>query len=529
MAFSFTQLQAHFTCPGTRRGRVFSSALIGVLGLIICPVSVLSDLVFAAAESPAAARLHVNARNAEKLGNLRSAMEYEQQAAHLAPANVIYQGEYARLLWASGFVERAIKECRTALKLDPDNTKLRFNVAVMLQSTGDPKSAIVEYEKLLKSTPTDVQARLGYLQSLALAGRSQEAVNQLDALSLQARKFPLTLIEVANTAIEIDQPHRAKEMLRDFASSGNSRALSLLYMAAASDNDEKLALSIQKKVLNSAPKDGRIYLVAAKLVSASNDSEAEDQILRQAMKSVHNDGDLYAQLAGIYLNNFAKSKTAASPSGGRGWLDLAERALKFAEEIHVKAWRYRFAHAGVLALQGRSDEAAAMIEELARTEPKNELVQYCRGRLRAYSNNPAAMARRNLKSLFGEAQRSGASPSAFDDAITLACSRAYFDKLGCGCHTAVLELKWKRSGGVLYSKVISEHPAVGLIVHKMGDPEGFKGRIISAAASINERITRVETETVKGLGALSMNVVAPEAQEKPPLMARLAAPELQKL
>jgi hypothetical protein len=90
-------------------------------------------------------------------------------------------------------------------------------------------------------------------------------------------------------------------------------------------------------------------------------------------------------------------------------------------------------------------------------------------------------------------------------------------------------LKWKRSGGVLYSKIISEHPAVGLVVHQVGDPEGFKGRIISAAASMNERITRVETETVKGLGALAMSVVAPEAQELPPLMARLHPPELQRL
>lgn len=482
-----------------------------------------------APESPAAARLHANALKIEKAGNVRGALEFEQQAMHLAPSNVLYHGEFARLLWEAGFVERAIREIKEAIKLDPASPKLRFNLAVMLQTSGDPKSAIAEYEKLLKTNGNDFQARLGYLQSLALAGRSQDAVNQLDVLALQAKKNQSILIEVADTAIKINQPHRAKEMLRDQVNMGSPRALSLLYVAAAEDNDEKLALSVQKKVLESAPKDARIYIIAAKLADGKGGILLQEQILNQAMKSVRNDGDMYAQMAGIFMRNFAQSRSSGDEKTAQSWLSLSEKALVFAEEIHVKAWRYRFAHAGVLALQGKQKEAADMIDALAHQEPKNELVLYCRGRLRAFANNPAATAKRNLKSLFGDAERTGVSAGAVDDAITLACSRAYLDKLGCGCHTAVLEFKWKHSGGVLYSKVISEHPAVGLIVHKLGDQDGFKGRIISAAASINERVVKVETETVKGLGALAMSVVTPEAQEEPPLMARLTPLELQRL
>lgn len=528
MFFSFTRQPGHFTCLGMRQRRISSTILLCFSGLIF---SAYFSTAFGAAENPAAARFHTQAKNAERLGNLRAAMECEQQASGLAPQNALYMGEWARLLWESGFAEKAIRVCRAAQKLDPESSRLRFNSAVMLQSTGDPKSAIIDYEKVLKNNSADMQARLGYAQSLALAGRSQDAVSQLDILAGQAKKFPVLLTEVADTALNVDQPRRAKEMLKDLVSTGNARVLSLLYLSATRDKDEKLALSIQRRVMDSAPKDARIYFAAADYLhgNGKDDYSVAEQILAQAMKSVRNDGDLYAHLAGVFLQNFAQSKTASNQSGASRWLTLAEKALAFAEEIHVKAWRYRFAHAGVLSLQGRSVEAAEAIEELARREPKNELIQYCRGRFRSLTNNPAAAARRNLKTLMGEKQRTAVSSDPADDGIILACSRAYFEKLGCGCHTAVLELKWKRSGGVLYAKVISEQPAVGLIVHQMGDPEGFKGRIISAAASINERVMRVETETVKGLGALAINVVAPEAPEQPPLLARLHAPELQKL
>ena len=318
-------------------------------------------------------------------------------------------------------------------------------------------------------------------------------------------------------------------MLRGVVATGNARGLNLLYLAAAKDGDEQLALSIQKKVLDSAPKDRRVYLIAAQMADGKGGVWLEEQILAETMKSVKSDVELYVQLAGMFTSHFQEARTAGDEKNAQAWLDLADKSLTFAEGVHMKAWRYRFAHAGVFALQGKHKEAAGIINELALQEPKNELISYCRGHLRAYSNNPAAAARRNLKSLLGETGKTGSSSTGGDNSITLACSRAYFEKLGCGCHTGVLEVKWNRSPGVLFAKVISEHPPVGLIVHQLGDIEGFKGRIISQAATINERVSRVETETVKGLGALSLNVAAPESQEEPPLIARLVPPELQRL
>ncbi len=486
-----------------------------------------------AAENPLSAKMHANAMKLEKSGNVRGALEAEIQAARQSPDNFFYRGELARLLWVAGFVDRAQQECREAIKLAPDNVKCHFNYAVMLQAMGDPKGAIVEYEKVLKIYPKDVQqeaqTRFGLLQSLSLAGRSQDAVNQLDYFVANAKRFSQVLPEVADTAIKINQPGRAKELLKELAASGNPQAENLLYLAAAKDGDKRIAQSIQNKVLQRAPKDRRLYLIAAKLADEKGGIWLEELILTQAMKAVRNDGDLYAQLAGIYTHNFSKAKAAGDEKNAQAWLELADRALSFAEEIHVKAWQYRFAHAGVYALQGKHKQAEQVIEDLARQEPKNELVTYCRGRLRAFSNNPAAAARRNLKSLLGDGDKASAQNNPSEDGISLACSRAYFEKLGCGCHTAVLETKWKRSGGVLYAKVISEHPAVGLIVHRLGDEPGFKGRIISAAATISEKVTRLETETVQGLGALSLNVAAPEEQEEPPLIARINPPELQRL
>ena len=493
-----------------------------------------SDAGCAASSSSSEVR-HARAMRAEKSGDVRLAAELEGEAVRLEPGSAMFRGEHSRLLWNLGFVDKAIGECREALKLDPNNWKCRFNLAVMLQSTGDTKAAIVLYEKLLKSNPAMVQARLGLMQTFALSGRSQDAVNQIDALMSEKKLAPELMIDVADAAIKIDQPHRAKELLRDMASGTNSRALILLYLAAAKDGDDSLALSVQKKVLDTATMDPRVYLIAARLAERKGTASTQEQILDQAMKAAKNNSELYIQLAVLYMRQFEAARSAGDEKSAQAWLSLADKSLTYAEGMHAKGWTSKFAHAGVYALQGKYGLATTVINDLARKEPKNELLLYCRGQLRSYGNNPAAAAKRNLQNLFretheiGNSSQSSLAGRSAGDPITLACSRAHFEKLSCGCHTGVLEFKWKRLDGVLFAKVMSERPAVGIIVHQVGDLSGFKSRIISAAGTLNERIVKVETQTVKGLGALAMAVAAPEAQEEPPLSVRLNPPELQRL
>lgn len=491
-----------------------------------------SNAAGCAASSTSSEVRHARALRAEKAGDVRLAEELEQEAVRLEPGSALFRAEHSRLLWNLGFVDKALSECREALKLDPNNWKCRFNLAVMLQSSGDTRAAIDEYEKVLKSNPALLQARLGLMQAFALSGRSQDAVNQIDALMLQKKRSPDLMIDVADAAIKIDQPHRAKELLRDMASGTNSRALILLYLAAARDGDDSLALSVQKKVMDTATMDPRVYLIAAGLAEKKGSLSSQEQILDQAMKACKNKSELYIQLAVLYMRQFEAARSAGDEKSAQAWLNLADKSLTYAEGMHSKGWTSRFAHAGVYALQGKYGLATRVIDDLARQEPKNELLHYCRGQLRSYGNNPAAAAKRNLQNLFretGDSSQSSTAGRSAADSITLVCSRAYFEKLGCGCHTGVLEFKWKRLFGVLFAKIMSEPPAVGIIVHQVGDLSGFKSRIISAAGTLNERIVKVETETVKGLGALAMAVAAPEAQEEPPLSVRLQPPELQRL
>ncbi len=198
---------------------------------------------------------------------------------------------------------------------------------------------------------------------------------------------------MADTAIKIDQPHRAKEMLRDAAATGNARALQLLYLAAAKDGDEQLALSIQKKGLGQCTKGPPRLSHCCPVSPGKGGVWLQEQILNVSMKSVKSDGDLYVQMAGMFTQNFKQARASGDEKDAQAWLDLADKALTFAEEMNVKAWRYRFAHAGVFALKGKHKEASDIIDELARQEPKNELISYCRGHLRTHSNNPAAMAK----------------------------------------------------------------------------------------------------------------------------------------
>lgn len=419
---------------------------------------------------------------------------------------------------------------RIALKLSPDNLKYRFNFAVMLQSTADATASVKEYEKVLAANPRNLQARLGLVQALALAGRSLDAVKNLDQLKVLGKNDQELTIAAADTAIKIQLPKRAIEILRNSSfPPTDPRINQLLYLAASKDGDQKTASSIERKVIDSKPADSEIYQYAARGQSFSQKVNDARWLLEKAHQAVPHNGDLFLQLAGIYIRRAILLKSENNIEEFSLWTGLADGALQYAIEARRSEWKYLFAQAGVRELSGKRREALALLDEIVSKHPKNELVIYCRNRLKNSSVNVAAAARRNFKSMIG------ASVAAPDDLasepIVVACARAEFKKLDCGCHTGVMEVKWRRIPGVLYARLVTDHPPVAVIVHhpSADNGESYKSRIISASETLGEHVLSVKDEIVRGLPALSMQVCVPDVKEEPPLITRLRAPELQKL
>lgn len=477
-----------------------------------------------------AATLHEKALAAQKNAKIREALEFEKQAATLVPGNSVYHAQLALYMWDVGFLSSACEQMRIALKLSPDNLKYRFNFAVMLQMTADASASVKEYEKILLAEPRNLWARLGLVQALALAGRSIEAVKNLDQLKVLGRNDLELTIAAADTAIKIQQPRRAIEMLKNSVlSESDIRAQQLLYLAASKAEDSKIASAIERKVIESKPTDGEIFQYAARGQSFSQKSTDAKWLLEKAHQAVPHNGDLFLQLAGIYIRHAIQLKSENNMAEFSLWTGLADGALQYAVEARKSEWKYLFAQAGVRDLAGKRKEAVALLDEIVYKFPKNDLAIYCRNRLKNSSANVAAFARRNFKTMLGAT--TNVSEVGANEPIVLACARAEFKKLDCGCHTAVMEVKWKRIPGVLYARLVSDRPPVAVIVHyaTIDGGESYKSRIISASASLNEQVLSMKDEIVRGLPALSMQVCVPDVKEEPPLMTRLRAPELLKL
>ncbi len=77
--------------------------------------------------------------------------------------------------------EEAISRYREALLLLPELWQARFNIGNVLQQDGRPLEAAAEYAKLVAAQPDHVLARVREAEALALAGRSGEARQRLEA------------------------------------------------------------------------------------------------------------------------------------------------------------------------------------------------------------------------------------------------------------------------------------------------------------------------------------------------------------
>lgn len=480
--------------------------------------------------SKSAALLHEKAAAAEKRANVRDALEFEKQASAAAPSNPLYHAQLALYMWDVGFLSSACEQMRAALRLSPDNLKYRFNFAVMLQCTADATASVKEYEKILSLDPHNLQAKLGLVQALALAGRSLESVKNLDQLKISGRNDLELTLAAADTAIKIQQPKRAIEMLKNVsAPAADQRVQPLLYLAASKDGDTVAARAIERRVIDAKPNDSEIFQYAARGQSFSQKISDAKWLLEKAHQAVPANGDLFLQLAEIYVRRAIQFKSENNAPEFSGWVGLADGALQYAIEARRSEWKYYFAQAGVRELAGKRKEAIALLDEIVSKNQKNELATFCRNRLKNSSVNVAAAARRNFKAMIGEKQND--SEDSSPEPIVLACARTEFKKLDCGCHSAVMEIKWKRIPGVLYARLVTDHPPLAIIIHHpSGDGgESYKSRIISASETLNEHVLTIKDEIVRGLPALSMQVCVPDVKEEPPLMTRLRAPELQKL
>jgi predicted Zn-dependent protease len=81
-----------------------------------------------------------------------------------------------------------ISGLKEILALDPDNSFARYGLALELASHGDSAAALAEFDALLGKNPGYTPGYFMAAQTLAEAGKKQEAISRLNAGIVHARQ-----------------------------------------------------------------------------------------------------------------------------------------------------------------------------------------------------------------------------------------------------------------------------------------------------------------------------------------------------
>ncbi|HEY9787966.1 MAG TPA: tetratricopeptide repeat protein, partial [Candidatus Obscuribacterales bacterium] len=449
-----------------------------------------------AAMPPALQRLHNNARDFEKKGNLKRAIEIEREATRRFPAQYIPQAYLAYLYWRVQETDRAILEARKAVRLAAGDFRSHMNLASMLHATGEVKEAIKEYEQALAIDQSQSSARLGLAQALAIDGRLRECLEQLTKVESKASDDFGTWLRLGETYLALDRHGKAQgcleRALRKEPSS--ERAAELLLLSALGARDYKLASSLQERVLRASPTHQCVYAECLRLLPENDAPKNASFVLDCAGKSMASRPDVFFDLSRIFLERALLSYDHASTDSKARkdrWLQLAESSIKRALDVVPGDQRYRWIMAGVLYSQGRFDDASQELSRLAKADHGNFLAPYCLARVRSYRNDVARQAKMALTSFIRrrpDLARTDGETTRSDDELFLTCARFSFAKLKCCCHVPVLEHKWRKTPGVVYARIPNVNAPTGVVLYT--GSEKTISNLEKAAAGLAERMTR---------------------------------------
>jgi tetratricopeptide (TPR) repeat protein len=212
----------------------------------------------------------VRARLAQILaagGRLDEGRAVLEQARQLSGATPELSQILGDLLADAERLEGALQAYREGIALAPDSVPLRLREADLLLRQGDLEQGSQRIRVLLDEHPEDPSVELAHIRSLALAARSDEAIEKLRALLAREPENPRAHFLLGTLWMEKNRPSTALGSL-EVAANGLSgdeglAARKLLAQAHLQIGDLMVAVNLAERALAEDPADLQIRLVLA--------------------------------------------------------------------------------------------------------------------------------------------------------------------------------------------------------------------------------------------------------------------------
>lgn len=167
----------------------------------------------------------------------------------------------AQLLVAKGNAHGAITALRQGLQVDPQNVVLKFQLAGLLAKTNAHTEAAQLFRELVSLRPESTAYRLGLGDTLALAGKTAEALAEYKALQASAPNEAGPWLRAAALQKQLGDAKAAVESLRKATAlaPGNAIALNnLAWLLLESGGDPNEALSLAQRARQMLPKSATV-------------------------------------------------------------------------------------------------------------------------------------------------------------------------------------------------------------------------------------------------------------------------------
>jgi Flp pilus assembly protein TadD len=312
----------------------------------------------AAGQNPAvdpASALH-EGKLAQEHGDLKAAIADFRRALALKPDSIEARANLGAVLAAAGQLDAAIAEDSHVLELSPQNDAVRMNLAMAYYRTGNWNQARVEFEQLHALHPYDRNTAILLGYTLNKLDRSKEAAALLAPLEPGHEEDYQFEYVYAYALIRSGNQDEGLPRMEKLAKAKKSAEAWLLAGSARYYRDEmEIACADLDAAIELNPKLPGLYTMSGQARYAMKNFAGAETSFQAALRADPMDFVANRDLGAMRL----KANDA----------DSARPLLELALQLHPDDPLTRFEIAKLNDQTGKYAEAAAILEDLIRTDP----------------------------------------------------------------------------------------------------------------------------------------------------------------
>lgn len=290
------------------------------------------------------------ARAYQATGDIAQIFHNAERAAELDPRNIDPHILLAETAIEINNPEKAIEFCRSAFEINSEYPQALILHARALSMIGQPTEALQSFDQALTRTPKSVSLMLEHAQLTQQAMGSQNAIKELQDLTIEYPEDPRVLASLAKALINNDQPDPAIEAAQKALQANQgildctqeSHLLETLgrlmrrngqldhaihYLSEAIQcNPESIgaylelgrvyqdrrqyaqALDVFQQAIALAPGNAHAYYQAGQMLKATKNYAAAEEMLQNAAKLAPDDLAIRRQLGGLVALNLVHNR-----------------------------------------------------------------------------------------------------------------------------------------------------------------------------------------------------------------------------